>query len=306
MVVISTACAYMSPMVTRGLGHCRTLTIGAAPDEEDVAASLALQLEKQKRRPSAVGAKRTNSPNTGSGGNINSANAEAKAEYDRKRAEGDGWKRSAIKNTENSGEGKRRVYNGRAGGQQRSRSGGGGGPPGRRGEFSNALTDQWQSGRVFNKKNGQRGGGGRRRNDPWWMSDEESNNPRILPVYKPWWLASNVLVDSSWKVADLRKEAMQRVDENGKVGAVAGKGGFGREEIDKMGKAELVNLLVTMTKAYNLSNEGYSTIAFKNSPLVDGSEKPKPPCYPQIYEGGHDKMMEVVQASYDQLLQDSA
>ena len=78
---------------------------------------------------------------------------------------------------------------------------------------------------------------------------------------------------------------MQRVDE-WKVGAVAGKGGFGREEIDKMGKAELVNLLVTMTKAYNLSNEGYSTIAFKNSPLVDGSEKPKPPCYPRSTRAG--------------------
>lgn len=305
-----TTCAYISLKPKyMGLGLRVTDTLLWAADEEDLGNSLASELNKQnlsKRKPSAVGARRNSPSNMGSVGNINSANAQAKAEYDRLRAEGDGWKRSDIRNTDNSsggdGNGRKRVYNGRAGGQQRSRSGsGGGGPPGRRGEFSNALTDQWQSGRVFNKKNGQRGGG-RRRNDPWWMSDEERNNPRILPVYKPWWLASNALVDSSWKIVDLRKEAMHRVDENGKVGAVAGKGGYGQKEIDKMGKSELVNLLASLTQAYTLSSEGYSTVVFNSSQETGESDRSKPSCYPEVYEGGRDKMMKVVTEAYNQIL----
>jgi hypothetical protein len=63
----------------------------------------------------------------------------------------------------------------------------------------------WKSGYVFNKHTQKK-----RRNDPWWMREEESNNPRILPAYKPWWVTDNVIVDDSWKVADLRAEAAKR------------------------------------------------------------------------------------------------
>ena len=63
----------------------------------------------------------------------------------------------------------------------------------------------WKSGYVFNKQTQKK-----RRNDPWWMREEESNNPRILPAYKPWWVTDNVTVDETWKVADLRAEAIKR------------------------------------------------------------------------------------------------
>lgn len=63
----------------------------------------------------------------------------------------------------------------------------------------------WKSGYVFNKHTQKK-----RRNDPWWMREEESNNPRILPAYKPWWVTDNVIVDDTWKVADLRLEATKR------------------------------------------------------------------------------------------------
>jgi hypothetical protein len=33
---------------------------------------------------------------------------------------------------------------------------------------------------------------------------------RVLPVYKPWWLTDNMIVDDSWKVADLKVEATRR------------------------------------------------------------------------------------------------
>lgn len=63
----------------------------------------------------------------------------------------------------------------------------------------------WKSGYVFNKQTQKK-----RRNDPWWMREEESNNPRILPAYKPWWVTDNVTVDETWKVADLKAEAIKR------------------------------------------------------------------------------------------------
>ena len=63
----------------------------------------------------------------------------------------------------------------------------------------------WKSGYVFNKHTQKK-----RRNDPWWMREEESNNPRILPAYKPWWVTENVIVDDTWKVAELRAEATKR------------------------------------------------------------------------------------------------
>ena len=134
------------------------------------------------------------------------------------------------------------------------------------------------------------------------MSDEERNNPRILPVYKPWWLSSNVLVDSSWKVDDLRKEAIRRMNENGKVGAVAGRGGYNKKDIKEMGKAELIDFLVSLTRAHELSSNGYTTIVFDESQETNWSERPQPPCYPQVYEGGSDRMMNLVTEAYEQFL----
>ena len=77
------------------------------------------------------------------------------------------------------------------------------GPP--KGGAGQAGEKDWKSGYVFNKHTQKK-----RRNDPWWMREEESNNPRILPAYKPWWVTDNVIVDDTWKVAELRVEAAKR------------------------------------------------------------------------------------------------
>lgn len=204
------------------------------------------------------------------------------------------WRRSDVQQTSNlRSNAQRRVYNGPEGGSRRQPGGGGRKP----GEFSDALADQWQSGRVFQKK-GQRGGG-RRRNDPWWMRDEERNNPRILPQYKPWWL-ENILVDTSWKISDLRKEAKRRADQNGRIASAAGTGGYSMEEVDNMKKAELVDLLMGLTEQYSLASDGFTRIQF-----VDSTDGKKPPCYPQIYEGGQEVMEALVLEAYDQILNGS-
>ena len=288
LLIIVSITAYMAPHAAKMRIRTREgQMIALAANEGDI---------EKSHRPSAVGTRRNSPSSSGGGMNINSANAKANEEYQRQKEVGDGWKRSDIRNVEGGGNDEKRVYNGRAGSRQPQRSRAGG----RSGEFGNALTDQWQSGKIFKKRNGQRGGG-RRRNDPWWMSDEERNNPRILPTYIPWWLESNVLVDSSWKVADLKIEALRRADENGRVGAVAGRdGGYTSAEIDKLSKTELVELLVSLTRKYDLSNEGYTTIQYFASVRQDGLEKP--PCYPQVYEGGHEQMMDVVLSAYEQIL----
>lgn len=254
---------------------------------------------KKPRRPSAVGSGRVSPSSTGK--NINEGNMQKNMDYHRNKQEREDkeWRRSDVQqgpSSSLSSNAKRRVYNGPEGGSSRRPSGGGGNR--KAGEFSDALADQWQSGRVFQKRGGQRNGG-RRRNDPWWMRDEERNNPRILPQYKPWWL-ENIMVDSSWKISDLRKEAMRRADVNGNVASAAGAGGHNEEEINAMKKAELVDLLVGLTEQYSLANDGFTSIEF-----IDSTGGKKPPCYPQVYEGGQDKMESIVLEAYDQILNKS-
>ena len=79
------------------------------------------------------------------------------------------WRRSDIQTSYTRSNSQRRVYDKARG----SLSGQPPRGPQKPGEFTDALADQWQSGRVFQKK-GPRGGA-RRRNDPWWMKEEESN-----------------------------------------------------------------------------------------------------------------------------------
>jgi SAP domain len=114
----------------------------------------------------------------------------------------------------------------------------------------------WKSGRIFNKKPQSNG---RRRNDPWWMREEEMNNPRVLPVYKPWWVES-VMVDDSWKVADLREEAIRRgLPSKGK-------------------KDELITILRESSELYDLSDSGF------RAPNFIKLEGQRPTCYPEVYE----------------------
>jgi hypothetical protein len=249
-----------------------------------------------------VGTKRSGPASGSDARNINEDNLRRNDDYHRQKKEReDGeWRRSDVV----SSNANRRVYNGSERSQQRLQQ--------QRGSsgFSDALKDQWQSGKIFSKRGGGGGGGGqraggRRRNDPWWMSDEERNNPRILPIYRPWWLESNVLVDASWKVAELRKEAMRRADESGRVGAAGvASAGYTAEQVDGMKKADLVELLVRLTHTYNLASGGFTPITFIDSSGNgdDDDGGGVPPCYPQVYEGGHDKMMALVTEAYDQIL----
>lgn len=43
------------------------------------------------------------------------------------------------------------------------------------------VSREWKSGKLFTRTPKSR------RIDPWWMRDEEKNNPRMLPLYRPWW-----------------------------------------------------------------------------------------------------------------------
>ena len=90
---------------------------------------------------------------------------------------------------------------------------------------------------------------------------------------------------------------MRRADANGKVGSAAGAGGYTEEHINDMKKVELVDFLVGLTEQYSLANDGFTSIEF-----VDSTGGNKPPCYPQVYEGGQDKMENMVLEAYDQIL----
>ena len=115
----------------------------------------------------------------------------------------------------------------------------------------------WKSGYVFNKHTQKK-----RRNDPWWMREEESNNPRILPAYKPWWVTDNVVVDDTWKVADLRAEAIKRgLDSKGK-------------------KEELLKLIIHSSSLHDLKDSGFRVPVY-----IECKPSDRPSCYPEIYEG---------------------
>lgn len=216
-------------------------------------------------------------PNDGT--NLNDgANRNLEA-YHSGKEEREGWRRSDIRRDAEgsgggSGDGERRVYTPRNNDRRRvsdnrgkyaDRTQSSGNNNRKAAGFRDALNDQWQSGNnVFKNKNNKRGG---RRNDPWWMRDEEKNNPRILPIYKPWWLVNNVMVDSSWKVADLREEAIRR--------------GITKEEAGALKKGELVETLQDISRKYTLSSDAFTEPLFSEIPATEA----RPSCYPTTYEG---------------------
>jgi hypothetical protein len=164
----------------------------------------------------------------------------------------------------------------------------------------------WKSGYVFNKHTQKK-----RRNDPWWMREEESNNPRILPAYKPWWVTDNVIVDDSWKVADLRVEAAKR----GKFifltkqvhltqlitvalsshpfyatfcfsDCLITYGGLYSIELSITGldskgkKEELLKLIKDSSALRDLKDSGFRVPIY-----IECKPSDRPSCYPEIYEG---------------------
>jgi hypothetical protein len=105
----------------------------------------------------------------------------------------------------------------------------------------------------------------RRRNDPWWMSEAESKNPRILPPYKPWWMESQstVAVDETWKLVDLKAEAMRR--------------GWSDTRGNKL---QLIDGLNKQLQLYSLHDDN-----FMQASVIQSSQKEMNSCYPEVYEG---------------------
>ena len=123
----------------------------------------------------------------------------------------------------------------------------------------------WQTGKVFTKNNSANRRGERK--DAWWMREEEANNPRILPKYNPKWLGSAV-VDKTWKLADLKSEAMKRgLKSTGK-----------KEEL-----IERINTSRPSVTANLLSDEFFT--APRYIPVL---KEDKASCYPDIYESPED------------------
>lgn len=96
---------------------------------------------------------------------------------------------------------------------------------------------------------------------PWWMT--EPHHPRILPVYRPWWVQPCPTVTKSWSHEALQKEAKRR-------GVVA-----------TGSKEDLVERLNDLKRRYSLEEEGNWTSASLLSPLI-----PQHMCYPEHYEDG--------------------
>ena len=97
------------------------------------------------------------------------------------------------------------------------------------------------------------------------MRDDERDNPKMLPAYKPWWAEVNIATaNDSWKVADLKREAERRgLDTTGKL------------------KADLVDLLASSSRMFDLSEEGYTAPVF----TANDAKNELPACYPEVYEG---------------------
>ena len=99
------------------------------------------------------------------------------------------------------------------------------------------------------------------------MREEEANNPRILPKYNPKWLGSPV-VDKTWKLADLKSEAMKRgLTSTGK-----------KEEL-----IERINASIPPVTANLLSDE-----YFTGPRYIAASKDEKASCYPDMYESPED------------------
>lgn len=107
---------------------------------------------------------------------------------------------------------------------------------------------------------------GVRRNDPWWMKDDEKDNPGLIEPYRPWWIY-NVFVNSTWEISELENEARRR-----------GLSALGQKE-------ELIRRLNTSSMLHRLTDDNFRAPIFVPVSAKDINE-----CYPDLYEGGEDKM----------------
>lgn len=125
-----------------------------------------------------------------------------------------------------------------------------------------SVEQAWQSGYTFSKELKPKKAGGWLRNEPWWMSEDESRNPRLLPIYKPWWSKRYVKVTSALTLTEMKAKAAER-----DVSVTGGK------------KAELLAKLQQQEAMYALTDDNFTPPVF-----ISGVGKDLGACYPDVYE----------------------
>ena len=125
-----------------------------------------------------------------------------------------------------------------------------------------SVQQAWQSGYTFSKELKPKKAGGWLRNEPWWMLEKESRNPRLLPVYKPWWARKYVRVTGSLTLAELKAQAEERG-----ISTTGAK------------KAELLARLQEQEAIHALSDDNFIPPVFASS-----ADKDLEACYPDVYE----------------------
>lgn len=124
-----------------------------------------------------------------------------------------------------------------------------------------SVQQAWQSGYAFSKELKPKKAGGWLRNEPWWMREEENRNPRLLPIYKPWWSKKHVRVTGALTLAELKAHAEERgLAKSGK-------------------KSEVLAALQQQEAMYDLSDDNFIPPVF-----VSSSEQHLGACYPVVYE----------------------
>jgi PAB1-binding protein PBP1 len=121
------------------------------------------------------------------------------------------------------------------------------------------LEKSWRSGvQVFGQNKPVR----RRNSTPWWASEKENSNPRVLPVYRPWWTEKNFAVEEeNWKLPALQTEAKRR--------GLSSKGN----------KKELIDRINASYLQYRLTDDNFTSSVFDPAP-----ECSFPGCYPEEYD----------------------
>lgn len=120
-------------------------------------------------------------------------------------------------------------------------------------------SNKWKTGDIFTKQTNKS-----KNKSIWWMRDDEESNPRMLPKYHKWWVDKNSLVNDTWDIKDLMKEANRR-----------------NISYDKktISKNELIDSINKTTRLYDLSNDNFT------GPIYIPKDMNKlPSCYPEVYD----------------------
>ena len=103
-----------------------------------------------------------------------------------------------------------------------------------------------------------------RRNDPWWMRDEEKNNPRMLPIYRPWWDLGKLASDQRKTIKELQT-----------IAKALGLGISGS-------KKELTDRIKNLENLYSMDDSNFRSPTY--IPWSASNELTQESCYPDAYE----------------------